>query len=293
MSCASVLEDTPTRDGRAGHHARMAASPWEQRLDRLIRSESLSEAQLATAEMMDVVFPGGSAVTSDGSEVVRAIATTPQLGSHPFRAYLLWILVLARRYVGVWRRAVEGGQADAVAIAEAQSEVRTIEELTLASDGVVEMIDDADPEVRSLVYRLIGSALRSPRRAADLLVSAFEGEQDDLARGCAAEALPIALARQWPEVSNAETAWIRGVMANGSPAIQGRMRHVLDGYAMIGVQDALKASDKKAGDFVSLRGLEGDAALLQYFRVKCETMESLLVMLAREIETLKKRDRPA
>jgi hypothetical protein len=58
------------------------------------------------------------------------------------------------------------------------------------------------------------------------------------------------------------------------------------------VQDALKASDKKAADWVRLKGLEGDAALQQYFRVKCETMESLLLMLAREIETLK-RKRPA
>ena len=227
-----------TPDGFAGHHVRMMATSWEPVLDRLIRAESLSEAQLATAEMMDIVFPGGSAVTSDGHDVVRAVVSTPHLQQHPFRAYLLWILVLARRHVGVWHAVVDAGQAGAHAIEEAASEARTIEELTSATNIVAEMMEDADPEVRSLAFQLVGSALRSPRLAAELLATAFEREQDDLARGCAAEAALIALARQWPEVAGAEIEWMRSVVTNGSSAIQGRVRHVLDGGGMVGIQDA-------------------------------------------------------
>jgi len=71
----------------------LTSEQWDGPLGRVLRADTLREAQLATAELIDVVVPGRAVVVSDGGDVVRAIVSTPRLESHPFRAYLLWILV--------------------------------------------------------------------------------------------------------------------------------------------------------------------------------------------------------
>jgi len=74
-----------------------------------------------------------------------------------------------------------------------------------------------------------------------LLRAAFARETDELARGCALEAVLIALARKWPDVAEAEVKWIRRAVLDGTPAIRGRIRHGVDGGAMIGIGEAASA----------------------------------------------------
>ena len=55
------------------------------------------------------------------------------------------------------------------------------------------------------------------------------------------------------------------------------------------VQDAIAASDAKARDYVAKRKLTGDAAQLATLRIKCGTIESVALLLAREVERLRKQ----
>jgi hypothetical protein len=201
-------------------------------LRRLIGAATLSEAQQATAEIIDYALTGGSAVCDDGAELVDVIAEIGDLSAHPFRAYFLWILVLMRRWIGVWQRAAMSANPGPRALAAAARERDTASRLEIAGRGLAELVYDSDPETRSMMYRLIGSALPS-EEAIEMLIGPISREDNGLATACGLEAAAIALAGIWPNVPIRHIEWLRQSIATGGWEARGRMRHLLDGHAVV------------------------------------------------------------
>jgi hypothetical protein len=218
----------------------MAAASWVSPLDRLIDARTLPEAQQATAEVIDSVLPGGSAVANDGADLVRAIAALPNVRVHSYRAYLLWVLVLMRRWIGVWQRAAASAGAGPRTMQAATSESETERQLELAARGLAEMVRDADPEVRSMAYRLVGSTLPA-REAVEIMREPLVRETDNLARACGTEAAAVALARAWPGIPADSHEWLRDLISSGGRDAQGRIRHLLEGRAAIDVEESARA----------------------------------------------------
>ncbi|HVA75507.1 MAG TPA: hypothetical protein VNF71_13195 [Acidimicrobiales bacterium] len=194
-----------------------------------MNADSLSEAYIRTAEMILDVVPGGSAPAEDASQVVETIVAVDGLSQHPYRNCLLWILVLLRRWTGVFRAASE---RSAIAAATLEHEADTHQSLAAAADHLIGMTKDPDPEVRSMIYRLLGSASERADVVA-LLRSIAEAESDALARGCAVEAVFVAMIRRWPNVAEDDLRWLRERALSGEPAVRGRIRHALDGRALV------------------------------------------------------------
>jgi hypothetical protein len=214
------------------------AEEWREPLHRLGNAGTLPEAQAATARLMDAALPGGAAVASDAADIALAITSRSDVQRHRFRAYLLWILVLMRSSVGVWQAALDSGGDGEVTRAEARNEGRTIEALTRAATTVAGMMDDPDPEVRSVAFQLVGAALQPAKLAGALLIAAARSETDELARACAIASAVVALARQWPDATDEEVDWVRDAIRSGTSMIQGRVRRVVEGHALVGSRQA-------------------------------------------------------
>jgi hypothetical protein len=190
-------------------------------------------AQQATAELMDEAVPGGSAVADDGAELVRAITDVKSLVGHPFRAYILWILVLMERWIGVWQVAAASRTAGSRTRTAAARERETKSELERAARILAGMVDDIDPEVRSMTYRLVGGAL-PPQEAIEALAGPVAREVSDLAKACGVEAVALAVVRAWPDVPTGGVDWLREAVENGGDAVRGRIRHLLAGRDLVG-----------------------------------------------------------
>lgn len=217
----------------------MVTASWPTSLRRLVDAATLPQAQLATAEIIDYALPGGSAVCDDGAELVDAIGEIEDLPSHPFRSYLLWILVLMRRWIGVSQRAAMSANPGPRTLAGAVHERDTASHLEIAARGLTGLVRDSDPEVRSMIYRLIGSALPS-EEAIEILVGPISGENDSLAGACGLEAMAIAFARIWPNIEASHIEWLRRSIVTGGPEARGRMRHLLDGHAIVGLEEPIR-----------------------------------------------------
>lgn len=213
---------------------------WLAPLNRLLDAPSLPAAQQATAELMDEAVPGGSAVADDGAELARAIADIENIAVHPFRAYLLWILVLMQRWIGVWQAAAASGTAGPRTQAAAARERETESELERAARALAGMVGDIDPEVRSMAYRLVGGAL-PPREAIEVLAGPVSREVSDLAKACGVEAFALAVVRAWPDAPAVAAGWLREEVDNGGDAVRGRIRHLLDGRAVVGRRREVEA----------------------------------------------------
>jgi hypothetical protein len=211
----------------------MVTGTWLAPLNRLLDAEGLPAAQQATAELMDEAVPGGGAVSDDGAELVRAVTGVENLAAHPFRAYMLWILVLMQRWIGVWQLAADSRTAGPRTQAAAARERETRSELERAARAVAGMVNDADPEVRSMAYRLVGGAL-PPEEAIEALAGPVSREVSDLAKACGIEAVALAVVRAWPDAPAGGVDWLREAIDSGGTAVRGRIRHLLDGRALVG-----------------------------------------------------------
>jgi hypothetical protein len=218
----------------------MVTGTWLGPLNRLLDAESLLAAQRATAEVMDEAVPGGSAVADDGAELARAIADVEGVAAHPFRAYLLWILVLMQRWIGVWQVAAAARTAGSRTLAAAAREREAERELERAARTLAGMVDDIDPEVRSMAYRLVGGSL-PPREAVEALAGRVSRGVSDLAKACGVEAVVLAIVRAWPGVPTGGVDWLREAVDNGGDVVRGRIRHLLDGRALVGRTHAVEA----------------------------------------------------
>lgn len=218
----------------------MVTGTWLAPLNRLLDAGSLSAAQQATAELMDQAVPGGSAVADDGAELVRAITDSESLAGHPFRAYILWVLVLMQRWIGVWQVAAASGTAGPRTRVAAVRERETESELERAARTMTGLVNDIDPEVRSMAYRLVGGALPA-REAIDALAGPVSREVSDLAKACGVEAVALAVVRAWPDVPAGGMDWLRKAIEGGGDAVRGRIRHLLDGRDLVGRVHAVEA----------------------------------------------------
>ncbi len=218
----------------------MATPDWITPLDRLVNARTLSEAQQATAELIDYALPGGSAVVDDGADLVSAIARIRNLRVHVFRACSLWVLVLMRRWVGVWQLAANSAGAGPRTGEAAERELATARQLELVARDLAPMVLDADPEVRSMAYRLVGSALPTPE-AIEIIKEPLSKENDNLARACGVEAAALALARSWPNVTSSSLDWLHDLIMAGGRDAEGRLHHLLLGRAAIGIERSAQA----------------------------------------------------
>lgn len=208
-------------------------------LRRLIDATTLPEAQQATAEIIDYALPGGSAVCDDGAELVDAILEIGDLSKYLFRAHLLWILVLMRRWTGVWQRAAMSADPGPRTLAGADHERDTASRLEIAARRLAGLVRDPDPEVRSMMYRLIGSTL-PPEEAIETLTGPISEESDSLAAACGLEAIAITFAKGWPNIAERHIEWLRRSIVAGGPEVRGRMRHLLDGHAIVGLEQSIR-----------------------------------------------------
>jgi hypothetical protein len=214
---------------------------WRGSLDRLVNAESLNEAYLRTAELIVDVLPGGSAPAEDASQVIEAITSVEGISQHRYRNCLLWILVLLRRWTGVFLAASVRSSIPASTLAH---ESETLRSLASASEMLTGMTDDPEPEVRSMIYRLLGSASELPD-VISLLRGRAEEESDPLAQGCAVEGAFVAMIRRWPNVAADDRQWLREQAVAGELPTRGRIRHVLEGHSL--VQSASLATEILSG----------------------------------------------
>jgi hypothetical protein len=197
-------------------------------------------AQQATADVIDQALPGGSAVADDGAALVKAIVEVANMSTHPFRAHLVWILVLMRRWVGVWELAAASSNAGPRSREAATRERATAHELEVAARMLAGMALDPDPEARSMAYRLVGSALPT-NEAIAILGESLLRETDNLARACGIEAQALALARSWPHVTNASLNLLRNMITVGGEEARGRLSHLRAGRAIVGLGESIAA----------------------------------------------------
>jgi len=228
----------------------MVTGSWAAALDRLLAASTPAEAQMATVDVIDEALPGGSAVVDDGAALVRTVNETERVTDHPFRAHVLWILVLLRRWAGVWQAAASSRTAGPRTRAAAAYEQETAQELERSARVFVGMIHDVDPEVRSMAYRLVGSAL-PPHEAIEALIEVVSGEASALARACGVEAVAIAAVRAWPDVPEGVMDWLRNALTDD--LTRGRIRHLQDGRAIVNRGEAIE---------VIVGGMVGDVASL-------------------------------
>lgn len=140
----------------------------------------------------------------------------------------------------MWQAAAASGAAGPRTQAAAARERETESELERAARALAGMVGDIDPEVRSMAYRLVGGAL-PPREAIGVLDGPVSREVSDLAKACGVEAVALAAVRAWPDTPAGAVGWLREAIGNGGDAVRGRIRHLLDGRALVGRMDEVEA----------------------------------------------------
>jgi hypothetical protein len=212
---------------------------WGAPLADLISAPSRGEASVATSELIDVAVPGGAGPADDGLLIVEAIVATPSLETHPHLSCLPWVLVLLRRWTGVYASLRAAGRGS-VTDSSLASESATLTTLAIAADELRDLRSHSDPEARSMMYRLLGSASRDPLIISSLLQWTAT-ERHPLAKGCAVEAVVVAAIRRWPDSDASTLDWIRECARTGTDEIRGRIRHVADGDALVRSHDIATA----------------------------------------------------
>lgn len=193
-------------------------------IDRIV-AEPLCSVELV-ADLADIAIPGGSIVADEGGEIVELIAgRLLGIDGHP-NVYLLTLLGAMARNSRGWRRTALIDPREEL-LAKAANEART----GAALDGIAlivnEHVHDSDPEVRSMVYGVLGSVDASAIYVTPLLDCA-ETETDGLARGCALGAALQALARV-PRPAPTLASRLRSILATSSQISRDRVSWELTG----------------------------------------------------------------
>jgi hypothetical protein len=105
---------------------------WAALLDRLLEAKTLSDAQLAASDLIDEAVPGGAVLAADAPGLVRAIRSRQGLVGHPYRSYLLAVLLAMAEWQGTWRRSVAQGDTSLAATKGSEGERETASELAAA-----------------------------------------------------------------------------------------------------------------------------------------------------------------
>jgi hypothetical protein len=204
---------------------------WRQLLQPVLDAGSLAEAQLATSDLIDAVLPGGAVLDDDAAELVREVRATTDLAARPHRAYVIGVLATMASWAHVWRDQVDGGVTSAVATTGASAERQTAEELARASKDLTPLSDDRDPEVRGLMYLLMGGAGTATAESGELLRQRAVGEDVELARACAHQALVRLAARTSASHAAEIGAWLAQAQRAESDVVGRRVRAELESNA--------------------------------------------------------------
>jgi hypothetical protein len=160
-------------------------TPWAESFDALWAAESLSEAQIAAAHLVSVVVPGGSAVDLSTRPLIARIRERARpLATHPHRAYMVAVLLAMGTWIGAWRRAASTNPRLAAAAEREQTISMELSEFCRENLG---LLIDADPETRSVMSLLVGTAW--PLTADDVLLDRFAAESDPRVKACIAQAM--------------------------------------------------------------------------------------------------------
>lgn len=194
---------------------------WPPLVQAVLKAHTLVGAQMAASDLIDEVLPGGAAVSEESANLVHLIRNLPELPAHPYRGYMIAVLVRTAVWLGAWRRPNSDGQRPIVA-AMASVEEDAERELRAACDDLAVMLQDRDPEVRSLMYQLVGAVGSPVDRVADLLIDATGREEHDVARACAIQGLVMTAARADSKLAERLDVRLIGLLADASPADHAR-----------------------------------------------------------------------
>lgn len=163
-------------------------------LGRLINARSLAEAQLACADLLDVVLEGAAAISLEAPEVVRALLA---LGPEPpFLSYRVSVFLYVAPWLGAWG-AVERNPgslaAEVHALATAERECQAFSSEFARTAARRPLTEEA--EGRALLYRLWGVYLPANVQSYNFLDRGFQEESHPEARASTVEGMTVLLAR--------------------------------------------------------------------------------------------------
>lgn len=160
--------------------------PWVESLDALWDAASLPDAQNATADLLLVAVPGGSAVDpSVGSLVTELRHRATLIATHPYRPYVVATLFVVATWIGAWRNVASVNPRLA---AEAEHEHMISVELSRFCRGSLDLLADEDAETRAMMSLLVGAGWPTDGDGS-LLFRLYAAEIDPRVRACVMQAL--------------------------------------------------------------------------------------------------------
>lgn len=207
---------------------RPAWTPWRELVGAVLAAPDVATAQLATCELMDEALPGGSVQAEDASALITEIRFAPGLRQNRFRAYILGLLVELANWSRTWRVAQATGNTSEAAVLGAASERATEEQLVRLCSELMPLVDDDDPEVRGLMYLLVGAAGQPEREMIKLLERKAESDPNDLARACAIQGVVKAISRLPEDQAATLATWVNNAAEREGELAQRRVQLELE-----------------------------------------------------------------
>lgn len=147
------------------------------------------------------------------------------LASSPYRAYVLTVLLAMGTWIGTWRRAATANPAlAALATQEGMIECALAE----FCSAEVQLFDDPDDEVRSLMSVLVGS-VGDAGAGSEALISRYRREESPVVRGFIVQGLLRVLGRL-PSSEAADLGWnLSRIVADAPQEVRARASYELRG----------------------------------------------------------------
>lgn len=218
-------------------------TPWRELLDAVLKAPDLLSAQIATANLIDAALPGGSAQAVGAADLMVEIRTTSGLDRHPFRAYVIAVVLQMATWPRSWRMSEPTGKHVNASLA-AESERIAEEHMVAFCSDLIALVDDVDAEVRAMMYLLVGAVGKPESEAIALLQRKTEVESNALAGACAVQAVVKVISRLPGDDADtaAAAAWVRHRLAPKAVATNARVWQELESIARTPrEQDRLRA----------------------------------------------------
>ena len=157
-----------------------------------------------------------------GSEVVEALSAVNDLRTHPYRAYVVWSLGSIAEWARIWHDVAQVSPSPSIRErfrCERATQAALADALIVVAWG----LDDADPEVRSMAYRLYGAGGTSPA-VPEALIQRADEETHEFAKAFLVRAVLEWTLRHPDSVQSAEYAsWVRLQVGAGGPALAAKV----------------------------------------------------------------------
>jgi hypothetical protein len=216
---------------------------WRNLLRAVLHAPSLAGAQLAASDLIDAAVPGGAILAGGASALVREVRATADLAANPYRGYVVLVLATMATMAHVWQDQVEGGNTSESATSGARAERETADDLGVVCQDLMPLLDDRDPEVRGLLYLLVGGAGTPVYDKAELLRQHTLGEENELARACGYQALARVAGRMTAAHAAEIGSWLANALRVESDDVGKRLRVELESHARtVEAQQRLEAA---------------------------------------------------